>query len=374
MQNAEKWFQSLLATAGIHLNGPQPFDIRVNNPAMFNLIRWQGTLGLGNSYIYGWWDCDHLDDFFYRILTASLDRKAGIFLPQLLGIATAYLANLQSVGRAFEVGKRHYDLDEDLFRSMLGNSMTYSAGYCGSGAKTLDEAQCAKHDLICRKLHLRPGTTVLEIGCGWGSFARHAAEHYGVRVIGLTISEHQAAYARALCHGLPVEILLEDYRSYTGQADAIVSVGMFEHVGVKNYPTYFDTVRRCLRPEGLVLLHTIGSLHTEIAGDPWMSTHIFPNGKLPSLRQIATTVEDRFVIEDLHNFGPDYDFTLMAWSKNFQTSIQEGILAKQFDERFQRMWQYYLLSCAGAFRARTLQVWQLVLSPSGVPGGYQPAR
>jgi len=374
MQTAEHWFQSLLDSAGIHLNGTQPCDIRVNNPALFNLIRWQGTLGLGNSYMYGWWDCASLDDFFYRVLKADLDRKAGIFLPQLFGTTMAYLANLQSVGRAFEVGKRHYDLDENLFRSMLGNNMTYSSGYRGSGATTLDEAQFAKHDLICRKLHLLPGTTVLEIGCGWGSFARYAAEHYGVRVIGLTISEHQAAHARTLCHGLPIEILLQDYRTYTGHADAIVSVGMFEHVGVKNYSTYFDAVRRCLRPDGLFLLHTIGSLHTTIAGDPWMSTHIFPNGKLPSLRQIATELEGRFVIEDLHNFGPDYDFTLMAWSNNFQSSIHEGELATRFDERFQRMWQYYLLSSAGAFRSRNLQLWQLVLSPSGVPGGYHPVR
>lgn len=374
MQTAEHWFQSLLASAGILLNGPQPCDIRVNNPAMFNLIRWQGTLGLGNSYLYGWWDCPSLDDLFYRLLKADIDRKAGIFLPQLLGTGMAYLANLQSVGRAFEVGKRHYDLDEDLFRSMLGDNMTYSCGYLHSGASTLDDAQFAKHDLICRKLHLQPGCTLLEIGCGWGSFARFAAENYGVRVIGLTISEHQARYARARCDGLPVEILLEDYRTYTGQVDAIVSVGMFEHVGVKNYSTFFDLIRRCLRPEGLFLLHTIGSLRTEIAGEPWMSTHIFPNGKLPSLRQIATEVEGRFVVEDLHNFGADYDFTLMAWSKNFRASIERGTLAKRFDERFQRMWQYYLLSCAGAFRARALQVWQLVLSPNGVPGGYEPAR
>ena len=363
-----------MATAGINLNGTQSWDIQVNNPAMFKLIRRQGTLGLGNSYMYGWWDCASLDVLFHHLLTAELDRKSGIFLPQLFGVVRAYLANLQSVGRAFEVGKRHYDLDDGLFVAMLGNTMVYSSGYLGSGAKTLDEAQLAKLDLICRKLHLVPNTTVLEIGCGWGSFARYAAEHYGVRVVGLTISEHQAAYARMHCQGLPVEILLQDYRSYTGQADAIVSVGMFEHVGVKNYQTFFDTVRRCLRPDGLFLLHTIGNLHTEMAGEPWMSTHIFPNGKIPSLRQIATAVEGRFVIEDLHNFGPDYDFTLMAWSKNFQACVQKGELTKQFDERFQRMWQYYLLSCAGAFRARNLQLWQFVLSPSGVAGGYQSAR
>jgi cyclopropane-fatty-acyl-phospholipid synthase len=374
MQTAEKWFQSLIATAGINLNGTRPCDIQVNNPAMFELIRWQGTLGLGNSYMYGWWDCASLDVLFHHLLTAELDRKAATFLPQLLGTMKAYLANLQSIGRAFEVGKRHYDLDEGLFQAMLGKSMVYSSSYRGSGAKNLDEAQFAKLDLICRKLHLVPGTTVLEMGCGWGSFARYAAEHYGVRVVGLTISEHQAAYARMHCQGLPVEILLQDYRSYTGQVDAIVSVGMFEHVGVKNYQTFFDTIKRCLHPDGLFLLHTIGTLRSVIAVDPWMNTHIFPNGKLPSMRQIATAVEGRFVIEDLHNFGPDYDFTLMSWWKNFHDGVQKGELTIQFDERFQRMWQYYLLTCAGAFRARNLQVWQLVLSPRGIAGGYQPAR
>ncbi len=378
MQSAEHWFQSLIATAGIQLNGPAPCDIQVHNPAMFHRIRWQGTLGLGNSYVDGWWDCAHLDDLFHRLFTAHLDRTSGLFLPQLLGTLRAHFANLQSVRRAFQVGERHYDLDDQLFHSMLGDTMVYSCAYRGSCTRTLDrtldEAQLAKLDLICRKLHLSPGATVLEIGCGWGAFARFAAEHYSVHVIGLTVSENQAAYARRLCASLPVDIRLQDYRSFTGHADAIVSVGMFEHVGTKNYPTYFDIARRSLAPEGLFLLHTIGSLHTELAGEPWMNTHIFPNGKIPSLRQITTALEGRFLIEDLQNIGPDYDFTLMSWSKNFQRSIDSGELAPQFDQRFQRMWQYYLLTCAAAFRARNLQLWQLVLSPNGVPGGYQSAR
>jgi cyclopropane-fatty-acyl-phospholipid synthase len=374
MQTAEKWFQSLIAPSGIHLNGNEPYDIQVNNPAMFKLVRRQGTLGLGNSYMAGWWDCASLDVLTYRLLTAGLNRKAGIFLPQLLAIVKANLVNLQSVGRAFDVGKRHYDLDDDLFQAMLGKSMAYSSSYRGGGAKTLDEAQYAKYDLICRKLHLVPGARVLEIGCGWGGFARYAAERYGASVVGLTVSENQAAYARTHCQGLPVEILLQDYRGYTGQVDAIVSVGMFEHVGVKNYPTFFATARRCLGPDGLFLLHTIGSLRSAIAGEPWMHTHIFPNGKLPSLRQIASATEGHFMIEDLHNIGVDYDFTLMEWWKNFHEYVQKGELGKKIDQCFQRMWQYYLLSCAGAFRARHLQLWQLVLSPMGVSGGYQPER
>lgn len=374
MQTGEEWFQSLLEPAGIRLNGTEPYDIQVNNQAMFKLVRRQGTLGLGNSYMDGWWDCASLDVLTCRLLTEGLNRYAGIFLPQLLAIVKANLVNLQSVGRAFEVGKWHYDLDDDLFQAMLGKSMAYSSSYRGGSAKTLDEAQYAKYDLICRKLHLAPGVRVLEIGCGWGGFARYAAERYGARVVGLTVSVNQAAYARTYCQGLPVEILLQDYRSYAGQVDAIVSVGMFEHVGVKNYPTFFTTARRCLGRDGLFLLHTIGSLRSAIAGEPWMQTHIFPNGKLPSLRQIASATEDRFVLEDLHNFGVDYDFTLMAWWKNFQEYVQTDGRGKKIDQRFQRMWQYYLLTCAGAFRARHLQLWQMVLSPRGVAGGYQPER
>jgi cyclopropane-fatty-acyl-phospholipid synthase len=374
MQKSEEWFQSLISLAGVSLNGPQPYDIHVNNPAMFKLVRRQGTLGLGDAYMHGWWDCGSLDALFRRLFTANLSRKAGLFLPQLLGTVKAKLANLQSAGRAFEVGRKHYDLDNDLFEAMLGESMAYSCSYRGSGAKTLDEAQFAKYDLICRKLHLAPGTRLLDIGCGWGGFARYAAEHYGASVVGLTISENQAAFARAHCQGLPIEILLQDYRSYTGKADAIASVGMFEHVGVKNYPTFFEVAKRCLKPDGLFLLHNIGSLSSDVAVDPWINTHIFPNGKIPSMRQITTAIEGRFVVEDLHNFGADYDFTLMAWWKNFHDSLQTSDLAKKFDESFQRMWQYYLLTCAAAFRARNLHVWQFILSPNGVAGGYQPAR
>jgi cyclopropane-fatty-acyl-phospholipid synthase len=374
MQSSEQWFQSLISSAGVDLNGSQPHDIHVNNPAMFKLVRRQGTLGLGDAYMHGWWDCPSLDALFRRLFTAELSRKAGLFFPQLYGTVKARLANLQSASRAFEVGRKHYDLDNDLFQAMLGESMAYSCSYRGSGAKTLDEAQFAKYDLICRKLHLAPGTRLLDIGCGWGGFARYAAEHYGVSVIGLTVSENQAAFARTHCQGLPVEILLQDYRSYTGKVDAIASVGMFEHVGVKNYPTFFEVAKRCLNPDGLFLLHNIGSLSSDVSIDPWINTHIFPNGKIPSMRQIATVLEGRFVIEDLHNFGADYDFTLMAWWQNFHDSLQTSDLGKKFDESFQRMWQYYLLTCAAAFRARNLHVWQFVLSPNGVAGGYQPAR
>ncbi len=374
MNSSEKWFQSLTSSAGIAINGSHPYDMLVHNPAIFRLVRHQGSLGLGDAYIRGWWDCPQLDAFFQRVLSSNLSRRAGLFLPQLYGVLKARLTNLQSTARAFEVGRRHYDLDNDLFQAMLGPSMAYSCGYRGAGAQTLDDAQFAKYDLVCRKLHLRPGSTLLDIGCGWGGFARFAAEHYSVRVIGLTISQQQAEFARQLCAGLPVEIRLQDYRGFTTPVDAIASIGMFEHVGLKNYSTFFDTARRCLPPDGLFLLHTIGALQSTLTTDPWIDSHIFPNGKIPSLRQLTSAVEGRFLIEDLHNFGPDYDFTLLAWWKNFNAYLHTSPFAKKIDETFQRMWQYYLLSCAAAFRARSLQLWQLVLSPGGAPNGYQPVR
>lgn len=374
MSSSEKWFQSLLSHAGVAINGPHPYDIHVHNPALFSLVRHQGTLGLGDAYIRGWWDCPRLDAFFRRVLAADLSTRAGLFFPQLYGSLKARLTNLQSTHRAFEVGRRHYDLDTELFQAMLGPSMAYSCSYRGTGATTLDDAQFAKYDLVCRKLHLQPNSTLLEIGCGWGGFARYAATHYHVRVIGLTISQQQADFARTLCAGLPVEILLQDYRSFNTPVDAIASIGMFEHVGPKNYTAFFDTARRCLPPDGLFLLHTIGSLQSTLATDPWIDTHIFPNGKIPSLRQLTTALEGRFVIEDLHNFGPDYDFTLMSWWRKFTTYLEDPNTSNKPDASFQRMWLYYLLSCAAAFRARTLQLWQLVLSPNGTPTTYQPAR
>ncbi|MGA8937585.1 MAG: cyclopropane fatty acyl phospholipid synthase [Acidobacteriaceae bacterium] len=375
MSSSEKWFQSLISSAGIAINGTQPHDIHVNNPAMFELVRHQGTLGLGDAYTRGWWDCPRLDDFFRRVLSTEIPHRAGLFIPQLYGILKARLTNLQSTARAFEVGRRHYDLDNDLFQAMLGPSMAYSCCYRGDGADTLDDAQFAKYDLICSKLHLLSNSTLLEIGCGWGGFARFAAEHYNVRVIGLTVSEQQANFARKHCAGLPVEILLQDYRSFNTPVDAIASIGMFEHVGLKNYPTFFDTARRCLLPDGLFLLRTTGTPQTTLATDPWINTYIFPNGKIPSLRQLTTALEGRFLVDELQDFGPDSDCTLMAWWKNFNTYLQTSPLAQKIDDHFQRTWQYYLLSCAAAFRARTLQLWQLVLSPNSISNslstGYQ---
>jgi len=254
---------------------------------------------------------------------------------------------------------------------MLDDRMVYSCGYWRDAA-TLPEAQTAKLDLICRKLQLTPGLRVLDIGCGWGSFAEYAAEQYGVEVVGLTISEEQARAARERCRDLPVEIRLQDYRKVEDHFDRVVSIGMFEHVGPKNYRTYMKVVRRCLGDEGLSLLHTIGNHEEGAATEAWIEKYIFPNGYIPSMRQIVEAAEDLFVTEDWHNFGPDYDRTLMAWARNFEADWDA--LADDYGERFYRMWRYYLYQCAASFRARRNQCWQIVLSPDGAEPRYESVR
>lgn len=367
----ENWVNKLLEPSGIKINGNNPWDIKILNPGFYNRVAAEGSLGLGESYMDGWWKCENLDQFFYRLFIAKVPDNIGLSLPIIIGIIWAKIFNLQAKGRAFQVGEKHYDLDNKLFSAMLGKTMTYSCGYWRK-AKDLESAEIAKLDLICKKLNLKKGQKVLDIGCGWGSFAKHAAEKYKVSVVGVTISKEQAEFAKKLCKGLPVEIKLQDYRDLDEKFDHIVSVGMFEHVGEKNYKTFFEVAKKRLKENGLFLLHTIGNPKTSYKTEPWLNKYIFPNGMLPSLKQIASNIEGLFIIEDLHNFGADYDKTLMAWHKNFESKWP--LFKNKYDERFRRMWNYYLLSCAGSFRARSNQLWQIVLSPNGVPGGYKSVR
>lgn len=368
-----EWYRianEMLTRAGITVNGPHPFDIQVKHPDFFKRVLQQGSLGLGESYMDGWWDCERLDTFFTRVIRAGLERQLPHHFKDTLRVAAARLVNLQSKKRAWIVGKKHYDLGNDLFSRMLDSHMQYSCGYW-KDATTLSEAQNAKLKMICDKLHLEPGMTLLDIGCGWGGLAEFAARHYGVKVHGVTISAEQQKMAQARCAGLEVTILLQDYRDLNEQFDRIVSVGMFEHVGPKNYATYFEVADRNLKPDGIFLLHTIGSNKTDNNVDPWIDKYIFPNGCLPSVRQIAEASENHFVMEDWHNFGADYDKTLMAWHERFLAAWPE--IADNYSERFKRMFSYYLNACAGAFRARDIQLWQVVFS-RGVENGLRVPR
>ncbi len=367
VRNFSTLVEDLLRRADIRINGDRPWDMQVHDRSVFGRILRQGSLGLGESYMDGQWDAERVDQFIERILRARLDRDVRPLVARMAELRMRWL-NLQTRHRAREVAETHYDLGNDLYQAMLDPYMAYSCGYWRN-ARSLDEAQVAKLELICRKLRLRSGMRVLDIGCGWGSFARYAAERHGVEVVGINISDQQIAWARERCRGLPVEIRKQDYREIDEPFDAIVSVGMFEHVGHRNYRRYFEVAERCLPDGGLFLLHTIGTSRPEEGMDPWIERYIFPNSELPSLAQITEAVYELLVVEDVHNFGADYDRTLMAWHANFEAAWPA--FRDRYGERFHRMWRYYLLSCAGAFRARVTQLWQIVLSKGGVPGGYR---
>ncbi len=362
--------QRLLSNADIKINGDRPWDIRVHNKNLYPRILAHGSLGLGEAYMDGWWDCERLDEFICRVLKANLDAKINPWTA-FFSLSKARLFNFQKPSSCFIDCQHHYDIGNDLYQCMLDKLRIYSCGYWKS-ASSLDDAQEKKLDLVCRKLLLKPGMRVLDIGCGWGGTAKFIAENYQAEVVGITVSEKQARFAEKVCQGLPVEIRLEDYRSLKGVFDRIVSLGMIEHVGYKNYKTFMRVARRCLKASGIFVLQTIGSNHSQKKADPWINRYIFPNSLLPSAKQINDAIENLFVLEDWHNFGPDYDKTLMHWFQNFHNNWNN--LKDTYGERFYRMWKYYLLSCAGTFRARVNQLWQIVLSPKGVPNGYYAPR
>lgn len=373
---AKQKAQELLAKAGITINGQNPWDIQVHDERLYGRVMRGGSLALGEAYMDGWWDVEQLDEFFSRVLGSDVDQVAQSWLTETLISLTHSIFNYQSKARAFQVGEQHYDIGNDLYQRMLDKHMVYTCAYYKTGEESLDEAQEAKLDLICRKLGLKAGQRVLDIGCGWGSFAKFAAEKYGVEVVGLTVSVEQAALARERCAGLPIEIRVKDYRDEYEKFDHIVSVEMFEAVGHKNFREYMKVARRCLKDGGLFVLQTIGGNKSVKATDPWIDKYIFPNGMLPSIAQIGKSIEGLFVMEDWHNFGFDYDKTLMEWNRRFQEAwpdLKEKY-AKEYGGRFKRMWEYYLLQCAGSFRCRRNQDWQIVLSPKGVPGGYVAVR
>lgn len=360
-----------LRSAGIEIDGNRPHDLRVLDPRFYSAALLRGSLGFGDAYVDRWWECERIDDLVARILesgSAATCRRASFDLRTGL---LSRLSNRQRDKRGHRLASAHYERSHELFRTMLDRRLVYSCAYWKE-KDTLDDAQEAKLDLVCRKLHLVPGLRVLDIGCGWGSFARFAAERYGVVVVGITISKEQAAFARKECSGLPVEIRLADYAKVREPFDRIVSIGMLEHVGYKNYRRYMAVTRRCLGDRGLMLLQVIGSNRSTTHIDPWIDRHVFPGAMLPSIRQLAAAIEPSFVVEDWHNFGTDYDRTLRAWHARFEAGWPDRGTAQ--DERFRRMWRFYLLSCAGAFRARHIQLWQIVLSPRGVPGGYAASR
>lgn len=352
----------ILAPADIAIDGPRPWDIRVLNPDFYARILEGGSLAAGDAYVEGWWDVEKLDEFFHRFFMADLDRTMAVSPRTRLEALLARWLNRQTKPRSRRVAEAHYNLGNDLFQAMLGKRMTYTCAYWTDGAG-LDDAQEAKLELVCRKLALKPGMTLLEYGCGWGAFAKYAAERYGVCVLGVNIAEEQVRLARSLCRGLPVEFAVSDYRDVRGRFDRVVSIGIMEHIGPRNYRTYMESAARCLNDGGIAFIHTIGRNISDFSCDPWFDRHIFPNGVLPSLSQLARAMEGLFVLEDCHNIGPHYDPTLLAWHENLRRGWPA--LDVKYGKSLYRMMKYYLLSSAGSFRSRRCQVFQLVMTKTG---------
>jgi cyclopropane-fatty-acyl-phospholipid synthase len=374
---ARDWLISLLRDADIEVGGGRPRDLRVLDDRFYARVRVGGSLGAGEAYMDGWWDVERLDEFFTRVHRARFDARLAK-LPLVARAAIGRIGNLQSRRRSRRVAEQHYDLSNDLYAAMLGPTMQYTCAYYGPGGAelSLDEAQVRKLELIAAKLHLQPGMTVLELGGGFGELARFLAERHGCRVVSYNISQRQVEYARARCAGLPVEIRLQDYREAAADParyDRVVSIGLMEHVGPKNYRGFFHLALERLAPGGLCLVHTIGGNRSRTTTDAWIAKYIFPGGVIPSAQQLTAAQEGLLVLEDWHNFGPDYDRTLMAWEANFRAAWPRLRQAGGLDERFYRMWRYYLMSTAGAFRARTLNLWQMVLNRGDVPR-YVPVR
>jgi cyclopropane-fatty-acyl-phospholipid synthase len=363
--------EEVLALADIKINGDRPSDIRVYDERFYDRVLKDGSLGFGESYMEGWWDTAALDDCMCKILKADLSSKVKPTWGMLWSCVKAKFFNMQAKDLSKIVVQEHYELGDDLYELMLGDTLAYTCAYW-KNTTTLDEAQTAKFDLIAKKAQLKPGMRVLDLGCGWGGFSRHIAKNYGVTVVAVNLSAKQCAYAKKICEGLPVVVLNQDYRDTVGTFDRIISIGLMEHVGHKNYRGFMELINRSLTADGLALVHTIGRDTTAVTADPWIHKYIFPHGHLPSITQFGQAIEGLFVMEDWHNFSSNYDHTLVAWYKNFEKSWDK--VKSAYPDRFFKMWKYYLLGCAGAFRARDIQLWQVVLSKGGVPGGYESIR
>jgi cyclopropane-fatty-acyl-phospholipid synthase len=364
--------EEALALADVKINGDRPSDIRVYDERFYERVISEGSLGLGEAYMEGWWDAPALDECIAKILRAKLREKVKPTWGMIWTYLKSKFLNMQSKGsRSKKVIDEHYELGNELYECTLGDTVCYSCAYW-KGCNDLDAAQTCKFDLVARKVGLKPGMKVLDLGCGWGGFSKHIAKNYGVEVVAVNLSKKQCDYARKICEGLPVTVLNQDYRDTVGTFDRVLSVGFMEHVGSKNHRSFMTLVRNCLKDDGIALIHTIGSDTTITVGDPWITKYIFPHGHCPSPKEFAEAVEGLFVIEDWHNLGVNYERTLLAWYQNFEKNWDK--IKSQYPDPFFKMWKYYLLGSAGAFRARDIQLWQVVLTKNGAAGGYESVR
>jgi cyclopropane-fatty-acyl-phospholipid synthase len=360
--DAESIVRELFSLAGIEIGGHAVGDIQVKNSAFYERVLRDASVGFGEAYMEEWWETDALDVTIDKIMRANLKQKiTGSWRMRALTVK-ALLLNLQAKTRSGASVEAHYDIGNDLYTRMLDERMVYTCAYWRN-ATDLQSAQEAKLDLVCKKLGLEPGMRVLDLGCGWGGLASWAAEKYGCKVLGVTLSKDQVSLGNEKWKHLPVELRLCDYRDVQGTYDRVVSIGMMEHVGPKNHRDMMQTIERCLKPDGISLVHTIANNRSLRHGTPFIEKYIFPNAVAPSLAQIGRALEGLFVVEDLHNIGPDYDPTLMAWWDNFDRTYSE--IAHRYDRKFYLMWKFYLLAAAGASRSRDGQLYQVVLTKIG---------
>lgn len=371
MSTYKTTIKELISETGITINGTESYDIQVHNSKFYHRVLSQGSLGLGESYMEGWWDCDDLDTFFHKIFMEEIEKKVQNNWQFISLIAKAKIFNLQTKSKSLESIAHHYDIGNNLYENMLDPLMMYSCGYWDE-VNNLNDAQEQKLKLICEKLQLKPGQKILDIGCGWGGFAYYAAKNYKVNVVGVTISAEQQKLAKERCKDLNVEIRFQDYRDIDEKFDRIVSIGMLEHVGYKNYDEFMNVITKNLSDTGICLLHFIASNETDLNTDPWIHKYIFPSGLIPSLSQIGKAMEEKLVLEDLQNIGLHYDYTLMAWQENFKNSWNS--LKTEYDETFYRMWLFYLSISAASFRSRRLNLWQLVVTKPSFQKEYKSIR
>ncbi|MDD3762922.1 MAG: cyclopropane-fatty-acyl-phospholipid synthase [Nevskiales bacterium] len=324
-------------------------------------------LAFAEAYMDGHWEPLNatLADVL-RICVRNLDHVQPALAPvRWWNRARTQLDQINTQRRSRANVSHHYDIDYDVYRRFLDRDLHYSCAYFRSPDDSLEAAQQAKCAHIAAKLDLKPGARVLDIGCGWGSLAMYLAEHHDARCIGITLSSEQlkVAQARAQARGLQdrVEFRLQDYRETTGEFDAIVSVGMFEHVGRPQYDLFFRRVRELLAPDGTALLHTIGRYSAGGGSDPWIRKYIFPGGYIPAASEVLAAVESSGLIgSDLEYWRLHYALTLEHWNARFQAARSE--IAERMGERFCRMWEFYLQACAACFRHGDLAVFHLQMA------------
>ncbi|MBM3679040.1 MAG: class I SAM-dependent methyltransferase [Actinobacteria bacterium] len=355
-------------------DGPEVV-VDVRDPdALWSKIGLRTTIGLGEAYVDGDWDCEDLPALF-ALFGRSVHRAQET--PSVRALARLQrLRPAPSTRQDAHAARRnihaHYDLGNELFRLMLDPTMTYSCAYWERPGMTLQEAQEAKLRMVCEKLNLSAADHLLEIGCGWGGLAIWAARHHGCRVTGLTISRAQASLARERVReaGLDrlVEIVERDYRLTEGSYSRIVSIEMLEAIGLAEYDTYFATIDRLLAPDGIALVQTIGMPDHRFERyrrrPDWIQRTIFPGSLLPSLEALARSVaKTRLMIAGLEEIGIGYARTLRVWRERFQARFDD-VRALGYDERFVRTWTFYLAYCESAFAIRALRDMQLVLTRS----------